>query len=99
MHKNYEGYPDPTEGEALNGVRWEELQRLREKEHGIKRGTVITIYIREEDESRKKVYKKRRARILEYYRHIVLLELQGGERRGLNYWQLNKYMQPPEEKS
>lgn len=29
--KNYEGYPDPTATEAINGVRREEKQRLLEK--------------------------------------------------------------------
>lgn len=35
-YKNKEGYPDPTSGRAINGVRWEELQQLREKEHNLK---------------------------------------------------------------
>ena len=35
-YKNHEGYPDPTSGRAINGVRWEELQQLREKEHHLK---------------------------------------------------------------
>ena len=30
-YKNKEGYPDPTQGDALNGVRREEKQRLLEK--------------------------------------------------------------------
>lgn len=35
-YRNHEGYPDPTSGRAINGVRWEELQQLREKEHNLK---------------------------------------------------------------
>lgn len=30
-YRNKEGYPDPTQGDALNGVRREEKQRLLEK--------------------------------------------------------------------
>lgn len=38
IYKNHEGYPDPTSGQAMKGAHWEELQQLREKEHGLKRG-------------------------------------------------------------
>lgn len=27
-YRNHEGYPDPTSGRAINGVRWEELQQF-----------------------------------------------------------------------
>lgn len=37
-YKNHEGYQDPTSGQAMKGAHWEELQQLREKEHGLKRG-------------------------------------------------------------
>lgn len=45
-YKNHEGYPDPTSGRAINGVRWEELQQLREKEHNLKRGQQIILYVK-----------------------------------------------------
>lgn len=45
-YRNHEGYPDPTSGRAINGVRWEELQRLREKEHNLKRGQRVTLYVK-----------------------------------------------------
>lgn len=45
-YRNHEGYPDPTSGRAINGVRWEELPRLREKEHNLKRGQQITLYVK-----------------------------------------------------
>ena len=44
--KNHEGYLDPTSGRAINGVRWEELQQLREKEHNLKRGQQIMLYVK-----------------------------------------------------
>lgn len=42
-YRNHEGYPDPTQGDALNGVRKEEIQRMREKQHNLKRGEIIWI--------------------------------------------------------
>ena len=36
MHKNNEGYADPTAGKAINGVRQEEYQKYLEELHGIK---------------------------------------------------------------
>ena len=35
MHKNNEGYADPTAGKAINGVRREEYQKYLEELHGI----------------------------------------------------------------
>lgn len=35
-YKNHEGYLDPTSGQAMQNTHWEELQQLREKEHGLK---------------------------------------------------------------
>lgn len=40
-YRNSEGYIDPTAGAAINGVRKEEVQRMREKQHNLKRGEVI----------------------------------------------------------
>ena len=33
MHKNNEGYADPTAGKAINGVRREEYQKYLEELH------------------------------------------------------------------
>lgn len=49
-YKNKEGYPDPTSGRAINGVRWEELQQLREKEHNLKRGQQVILYVKSQSE-------------------------------------------------
>ena len=38
MYKNNEGYPDQTQGDAINGVRREERQRALERKHGYSRG-------------------------------------------------------------
>ena len=42
-YRNSEGHIDPTAGAAINGVRKEEVQRMREKQHNLKRGEVIWI--------------------------------------------------------
>ena len=49
-YRNHEGYPDPTSGRAINGVRWEELQKLREKEHNLKRGQQVALYVKSQSE-------------------------------------------------
>lgn len=40
MHKNNEGYADPTAGKAINGVRREEYQKYLEELHGIMESSV-----------------------------------------------------------
>ena len=42
-YKNHEEYPDPTSGRAINGVRWEEEQRLREREPSLMRGQKVML--------------------------------------------------------
>lgn len=60
MYKNSEGYPDQTQGEALNGVRREERQRALERKHGYSRGQKIVVEakMREEKGSRRIFVKK-----------------------------------------
>lgn len=58
-YKNKEGYPDPTQGDALNGVRREEKQRLLEKKHGFKRGQKIITIKMIRDEMHKEAKKKK----------------------------------------
>ena len=98
-YKNHEGYPDPTSGRAINGVRWEELQRLREREHSLMRGQQITLYVKcqsEEARSRgraKNSEKVRKSyRIVELYRYCVLLEDEKGYRTAPSYIQLQSLM-------
>lgn len=98
-YKNHEGYPDPTSGRAINGVRWEELQRLREKEHNLKRGQQIMLYVKGQSEEtngsgRAKNSEKVRKPywVVELYRYCVLLEDGKGYRTAPSYIQLQSLM-------
>lgn len=87
MYKNHEGYPDPTQGTAINGVRWEELQRMREKQHNLKRGEIITLRKKEREEgSGETKIVQQRVRILELYKNVVLIENSYGIRSAPSYW-------------
>ena len=98
-YKDYEGYPDPTSGRAINGVRWEELQQLREKEHNLKRGQQVTLYVKcqsEEASSRGRAKNSEKVRkpywVVELYRYRVLLEDEKGYRTAPSYIQLQSLM-------
>lgn len=88
-YRNHEGYPDPTQGNAINGVRKEEIQRIREKQHNLKRGEVIRIKESIETPDGKRV-KIMEMTVKELYAHCVLLEGNNGDRRCPNYWALKK---------
>ena len=89
MYKNHEGYPDPTQGDAINGVRKEEIQRMREKQHNLKRGEVIRIKDSIETPDGKRV-KIMEMTVKELYANCVLLEGKKGIRRCPDYWMLKK---------
>lgn len=91
-YKNHEGYPDPTSGQAMKGAHWEELQQLREKEHGLKRGQKITIIetCKEEHKPAKKV--KRIYTVIELYKYCVLLKDEKGFCMAPSYIQLQSLM-------
>lgn len=89
--RNREGYMDPTAYHAINGVRWEELQRLREEEHGIKRGETATLALAGADGGMETLPGKVKVKILELYQHVVLTELPGGQKRSFTYWELEKF--------
>lgn len=72
-YRNHEGYPDPTQGNAINGVRKEEIQRMREKQHNLKRGEVIRIRDTIDTPDGKKT-KTMEVTVKELYPHCVLLE-------------------------
>ncbi len=98
-YRNHEGYPDPTSGRAINGVRWEELQQLREKEHNLKRGQRVTLYVKcqsEEARDRGRIKKSEKVRksywIVELYRHCVLLKDEKGFCTAPSYIQLQSLM-------
>lgn len=92
IYKNHEGYPDPTSGQAMKGAHWEELQQLREQEHGLKRGQKIVIYemCREEHKPARKV--QRTYTVIELYKHCVLLKDEKGYRTAPSYIQLQALM-------
>lgn len=85
-YKNHEGYPDPTQGQAINGVRWEELQRMREEQYGIKRGDILTLQITRKNSDGTKSCKSERVRVLSLYQHHVLVENQLGVKNCYQYW-------------
>lgn len=89
--KNKEGYPDPTASRAINGVRWEELQRMREKKYGIKRGETIELKFAERQEDGKNIrIRTRKMKVIKLYEHHVLLESQKGIRECMSYWKLDR---------
>lgn len=91
MYKNHEGYRDPTAGNAMDCVRWEEIQEYREKEHGIKRGEILTLTFAEREEGGKTVrVKERKMKVIELYKHFVLLESSMGIRECMGYWKLHR---------
>lgn len=96
VYRNREGYPDPTPQLAINGVRWEELQRMREKQHHLKRGEIVTLYHAVEGKSKETVrIEKHRIRIIELYKNHVLTENRKGIRQCYDYWKLEKLMRKP----
>lgn len=91
-YKNHEGYLDPTSGQAMQNTHWEELQQLREKEHGLKRGQkiVLTEMYREEHKPARKI--QRTYIVLELYKYCVLLKDDKGYRTAPSYIQLQMMM-------
>lgn len=88
-YRNHEGYPDPTQGNAINGVRKEEIQRMREKQHNLKRGEVIRIRDTIDTPDGKKT-KTMEVTVKELYPHCVLLEGKNGFHKCPDYWKLKK---------
>lgn len=93
MYKNSEGLSDPTAGQALSNISWEQLQQDREKEHGLKRGQEIEVHILEQTEERGKKWKIKKYRVIELYKHCVLLEDGNGMRTAPPYSKLRSMMQ------
>ena len=92
-YKNHEGYPDPTQGNALNGVRKEERQKMLEKKYGLKRGQKITITEISRDEMYKPAKKKEKIyTVIELYKHCVLLKDENGFCTAHSYIQLQSLM-------
>lgn len=89
MYKNHEGYPDPTQGDAINGVRKEEIQRMREQKYNLKRGETIRIRENIDTPDGKRV-KTTEMAVKELYAHCVLLEDKNGFHRCPDYWKLKR---------
>lgn len=92
MYKNKEGYPDPAQGQALNGVRKEERQQLLERQHGIKRGQKIVIEIKERENDRRCKYRvaQKEYIVKALYPYCVLLEDKYGNRTCPSYAKLTE---------
>lgn len=89
--KNKEGYPDPTAEYAINKARWEELQKLREKEHRIRRGEILTLkYMEREDEGER----TKKMEVIGLYKHFVLLRSREGIRESMSCRELNRRRVP-----
>lgn len=95
MYKNNEGIPDPTPGQAISNIRWEELQKEREKEHGLKRGRFVTVKTVDQAETQKgeTKIKLKTYRVIELYKHCVLLADEHGGRTAPPYTKLRRMMQ------
>lgn len=93
-YKNHEGYQDPTSGQAMKGAHWEEVQQLREQEHGLKRGQklVITEMCRDEMHKNARAIKKTYT-VIELYKHCVLLENEKGTRSAPSYSRLKMLLE------
>ena len=77
---------------AMQNTHWEELQQLREKEHGLKRGQKIVIIemCKEEHKPAKKV--KRIYTVIELYKYCVLLKDEKGFCMAPSYIKLQSLM-------
>lgn len=95
MYRNNEGIPDPTPGQAISNIRWEELQKEREKEHGLKRGEFVTVKTVDQAETQKgeTKIKLKTYRVIELYKHCVLLADEHGGRTAPPYTKLRRMMQ------
>ncbi len=100
MYKNSEGYPDQTQGDAINGVRREERQRALERKHGYSRGQKIVIEakVREDQGSRRMIAKKKITyTVKQLFPHCILLEDKHGLRICPSYTRLEAMIRGSEE--
>ena len=93
-YKNHEGYPDPTQGEAVNGVRREERQRFLEKKHGLRCGQKVeTFEPYGSGEQHQSEQKRRKSYIVrKLYPHCILLEDKKGQKICPSYAKLRELM-------
>ena len=73
-------------------------ERLQKK-HGVKIGQVYTIWTAtEQKETKKRIWKTRRIRILDVYENFVLTETPAGVWECIQWWELKKMMEGPDDR-
>lgn len=100
MHKNNEGYEDPTAGKAINGVRREEYQKYLEELHGIKRGQKIVVEAKvREDKGGRRIFVKKKVTYMvkQLFPYGILLEDKHGLRICPSYSRLEAMQRGEEE--
>lgn len=100
MHKNNEEYADPTQGDAINGVRREERQRALERKHGYNRGQKIVVEAKvREDKGGRRIFVKKKVTYIvkQLFPYCILLEDKHGLRICPSYARLEAMQRGEEE--
>ena len=100
MYKNSEGYPDQTQGDAINGVRREERQRALERKHGYNRGQKIVVEAKvREDKGGRRIFVKKKVTctVKQLFPYCILLEDKHGLRICPSYTRLEAMQRGEEE--
>lgn len=100
MYKNSEGYPDQTQGDAINGVRREERQRALERKHGYSRGQKIIVEAKvREDKGGRRIFVKKKVTytVKQLFSYCILLEDKGGNNFCPSYTRLEAMIRGSEE--
>ena len=100
MYKNSEGYPDQTQGDAINGVRREERQRALEHKHGYNRGQKIVVEAKvREDKGSRCIFVKKKITytVKQLFPYCILLEDKYGLRICPSYTRLEAMIRRSEE--
>lgn len=100
MYKNSEGYPDQTQGDAINGVRREERQRAMEHKHGYSRGQKIIVETKvREDKGGRRIFVKKKVTytVKQLFPYCILLEDKHGLRICPSYARLEAMQRGEEE--
>lgn len=100
MYKNSEGYPDQTQGDAINGVRREERQRALEHKHGYSRGQKIVVEAKvREYKGGRRIFVKKKVTytVKQLFPYCILLEDKHGIRICPSYVRLEAMIRGSEE--
>lgn len=68
-----------------------------QKEHGVKIGEIYTVWKASEREDRRRIWVKKRIRILDVYENFALTENPAGVRECIQWWELKKMMEGPDD--